>query len=359
MSVCFGAFACLPAAATNLVTGNGFGFAVVSPETAAVTKFYAHPYSFARPDPAKPLSEGIETTNFLKSLAWSGQGASAEYETESQVIHVRSSDGEGYVFMPFGLRKSALIVDWERSAKAPSGGWTVEWNHPLRSRRVVTVDGREIDVLEFDAVEERLLLIPLSPISAKTCESQLLACSTAWAMVSLEPGDDTEKTVHELFQWQGKLQPRLLAQREITELEQWRVKPPASLTDAKAIRLWRQSEVMLAHGTEPLSLNKPGRNGNGLIVASLPDGVWFTPWVRDMAYATVALARMGHKTKRARRYWHTSMRSPRGRCVMKRPAPTTRSRWSAISVNGKKNPSSPWRATPTSSSTIGAKPSGS
>jgi GH15 family glucan-1,4-alpha-glucosidase len=41
----------------------------------------------------------------------------------------------------------------------------------------------------------------------------------------------------------------------------------------------------------------PGRYGNGLIVASLPDGVWFTPWVRDMAYATVAFARMGHQAE--------------------------------------------------------------
>jgi GH15 family glucan-1,4-alpha-glucosidase len=59
-------------------------------------------------------------------------------------------------------------------------------------------------------------------------------------------------------------------------------------------RLWRQSEVLLriAQCREP---NRPGRNSNGLIVASLPDGVWFTPWVRDMAYAAVAFARMGHR----------------------------------------------------------------
>ena len=32
-------------------------------------------------------------------------------------------------------------------------------------------------------------------------------------------------------------------------------------------------------------------------MASLPDGLWFTPWVRDMAWATVALARMGHRAE--------------------------------------------------------------
>src|SRR5262249_32193875 len=57
---------------------------------------------------------------------------------------------------------------------------------------------------------------------------------------------------------------------------------------------WRQSEIILrmAQSREP---NLLGRNSNGLIVACLPDGVYFTPWVRDMAYATVALARMGHR----------------------------------------------------------------
>jgi hypothetical protein len=96
--ICAGLLACLPAAASHLVTGNGFGLAVVSPETATVSKFYAHPYSFARPDIQNPLSEGVETANFIKSLGWndgSAHSASAEYVQDSQVIHARSSAGEG------------------------------------------------------------------------------------------------------------------------------------------------------------------------------------------------------------------------------------------------------------------------
>ena len=65
----------LQAAASHLVTGNGFGFAVVAPENGTATKFYAHPYSFVAPDPANPLSEGIETANFIKALGWSGGNA--------------------------------------------------------------------------------------------------------------------------------------------------------------------------------------------------------------------------------------------------------------------------------------------
>jgi len=59
--------------------------------------------------------------------------------------------------------------------------------------------------------------------------------------------------------------------------------------------LWRQSETMLriAQSREP---NRADRHGNGLIVAALPD-VYSTPWVRDMAWSTVALARMGHRAE--------------------------------------------------------------
>src|SRR5215216_4872078 len=60
---------CLPATASHPVTGNGFGFAVVAPESGQATRFYPHPYSFVRPDPAHPLSEGIETANFIKTLS--------------------------------------------------------------------------------------------------------------------------------------------------------------------------------------------------------------------------------------------------------------------------------------------------
>jgi GH15 family glucan-1,4-alpha-glucosidase len=51
--------------------------------------------------------------------------------------------------------------------------------------------------------------------------------------------------------------------------------------------------LRIAQSREP---NRPGRYGDGLIVAALPD-VYSTPWVRDMAWATVALARMGHRAE--------------------------------------------------------------
>jgi len=299
--VCASLLASVPAAASHLVTGNGFGFAVVSPQTATVSKFYAHPYSFVRPDLQNPLSEGVETANFIKELGWRGgsvKDASAEYEQDSQVIHARRSDGEGFFFMPFGLRQTALIVSWELgSAETRRGGLYVEWSRPVKSQRVVRMFGAEMHLLKFDGIEESLLLIPLGGKRAEPGQTgQILATSLAWALVSLERDSDLEQTARQINLWRAGLAPHALVKREIAEIERWRVKPAVQFASEKERHLWRQSEVMLrmAQSREP---NRPGRNNNGLIVASLPDGVWFTPWVRDMAYAVVALARMGHQSE--------------------------------------------------------------
>ncbi|MGA7858814.1 MAG: glycoside hydrolase family 15 protein [Terracidiphilus sp.] len=303
---CTGLLASLPASASHLVTGNGFGFAVVSPENAAVTKFYAHPYSFVRPDPKNPLSEGIETANFIKELGWvakdgqsgTAQDASADYVQDSHVIRARSSFGEGLVFMPFGLNQTALIVSWEPApGQAQSGALHVQWSHPVLSQTSVRRFGVEMHLLRFDGIEESLLVIPLGPARSGTADpGQPLAACNAWALISLEGPDNLEQAVADFTHWRAGLAPRALAQREITQLEQWRVRPSVHFASEEERHLWRQSEVMLrmAQSREP---NLPDRHGNGLMVAALPDGVYFTPWVRDMAFALDAFIRMGHQAE--------------------------------------------------------------
>lgn len=292
--------ACIPAAASHMVTGNGFGFAVVAPENGAVTKFYAHPYSFTRPDSRDPLSEGIETVQFIKELDWrsgSADGASAEYEDDSQIIHIRRSDGEGRCFMPFGFQRAAVIVTWEPTAEGRRGGFHVEWNHPVGSQKIVRLSGAEMHLLKFEGVEGSLLLIPLGAATGDAASSsEPFAGGDGWAIIALEDEGKLEQTAKEFNSWRAGLTAPDLAKREIDELEHWRVKPAVHFASEKERHLWRQSEVMLriAQSREP---NRPGRYGNGLMVASLPDGLWFTPWVRDMAWATVALARMGHQSE--------------------------------------------------------------
>jgi GH15 family glucan-1,4-alpha-glucosidase len=297
--VCAGILATLPAAASHLVTGNGYGFAVVSPETGTITKFYAHPYSFLGPDPKNALGEGVETTNFIKALGWGTQNAqvaSSEYLQDSHIIRAGSDHGEGFCFMPFGLQHAALVIGWEPGNASPhDGGFQVEWSHPVMSRKVVRLYGIDMQLLKFNDAPESLLLIPLGrKLDQSTPWPQALADNSAWALVSIESDSELEQTASDFNRWRAASTPKDLAKREVAEVERWRTNPRVTFASEEERHLWRQSEVMLriAQSREP---NRPGRSGNGLIVASLPDGVWFTPWVRDMAYATMALVRMGHK----------------------------------------------------------------
>jgi hypothetical protein len=284
--------ACGPAAASHLVTGNGFGFAVVAPESGGATKFYPHPYSYLAPDPANPLSEGVETPNFVKELGWGARGRSgtAEYVADSHVIRVRRADGSAYFFMPFGLDRPALIISLE--TRGPKTAWRVHWNRLLRSQTTVGDDGAKL--LRFEGIDEPLLLVPLAPIR-RSSTLQPLAGSSTWALIALENASDAQAALQDLARWRAGLPASRLVAREIAEFEQWRVKPTVHFSDAKERHLWRQSETMLriAQSREP---NRPDRHGNGLIVAALPD-VYSTPWVRDMAWSTMALIRMGHRAE--------------------------------------------------------------
>ena len=282
---------CTPVAASHLVTGNGYGFAVVSPESGTVTKFYAHPYSFVAPDPRNALSEGIETTNFITSVEWSGaagSGSAADYVDDSHVIRAHSSRGNLLAFMPFGFSHPALIV--AGNAVNAGAALDVKWLHPIRAEHEV---GERVRRIEFVGIDESVLLIPLG-VARKGMPDEPFSKSTSLALVSVERGEDAGKIAEEFSRWRGGLNAEALARREVQQLEQWRVKPAVHFASEQELHLWRQSEVMLriAQSREP---NREGRYGNGLIVAALPDGVFFTPWVRDMAWATVALARMGHR----------------------------------------------------------------
>lgn len=287
----------LPAVASPLVTGNGFGFAVVSPTDATITKFYAHPYSFARPDPRNALSEGIETTNFIKHLGWVGatpRGTSVAYVDDSHVVRASAAHGEGHAYMPFGLQLTALVIDWDPRVATRGGHWDVEWSHPLASRRVVRRFDNDMLLLTFEGIQESLLLVPLDTGHRPIHGKPLLSTSRSWVLVSLDHVMDLESAAQAVRRWRAGLPATALVKREVAEVERWRIQPTAAFVSDKERHLWRQSEILLrvAQSREP---NRPGRYSNGMIVACLPDGSWSMTWVRDMAYATLAFARMGHR----------------------------------------------------------------
>ena len=286
--------ACGPATASHLVTGNGFGFAVVAPESGMATKFYPHPHNFTRSDPANSLSEGVETANFIKTLGWGdAKGGTADYANDSHVIRLRRPDGIGYFFMPFGFERPALIISLDGS-RQKRASWRVEWNRPLSARTSVRAAGTDAQLLRFEGIDEPLLLIPLAKIQS-TAADQPLAASPGWALIALERESDAETAIRQFVHWRAGLSAHALIEREIAEFEKWRVSPVVHFKDQMERHLWRQSETMLriAQSREP---NRADRHGNGLIVAALPD-VYSTPWVRDMSWATMALIQMGHRAE--------------------------------------------------------------
>lgn len=277
-------FAAAEAATTPLVSGNGHGFVVFSEAEQALTKFYAHPYRFVRPDPEHEFGEGIETANFLRSLRW-GEVASSRYVDESQVIETSGGEGQDFYFLPFGLNRNALVTGTTR----PESCLRVSWSAAVQRDKALAGNVR---LLEFAGVEEKLLAIPVGSGGSPGCSFP----GNAWAFVSVEKGDDAAKVAREIRAWALDQSIEALVARELTEVEAWRVKPAVRFLDENERKLWRQSEMVLrmAQSREP---NRRDRANNGMILASLPEGMWFVSWVRDMAYAAVALTRMGHQAE--------------------------------------------------------------
>lgn len=290
-----------------LPTGNGFGMALYSPEDGAITRFYAHPYRFTRPN--RDLhAEGVPTANYLEKLAWRKDAAAftatpAAYVNQSQIIGV-ADGGDQFYFLPFDLQRNALIAiasgrDGERCL-------AVEWTAKIRARRTLSVRDRSAELVEFRGVPEPLLILPLGAATRVAgLSAGCLSGSSQWALVSIERTEDAVAAAQDVLRWHGGLVGHSVIERELARLEAWRRPAPAALSSEERV-VWRQSETVLrigqirepnreaGQGTGREAAKIPARFNHGLILASLPPGSWFIPWVRDMAYAVVALSRMGH-----------------------------------------------------------------
>src|SRR5205085_10483714 len=143
-----------------------------------------------------------------------------------------------------------------------------------------------------EGIDEPLLLIPLGAVR-RAPPGQPLAASNAWALIALEGERDAASAIRDFARWRSGVTASRLAAREVAALELWRVRPTVRFRNDKERHLWRQSEVMLriAQSREPDRAdrtNLPGRRGNGLSVASLPEGAWLTLGLRVMGCGSVA-----------------------------------------------------------------------
>ncbi len=279
-----------------LATGNGYGFAVLG-TAGDITKLYAHPYRFMSPN-SDQTKDGPDSVNFIKSMGWrtsSGAESSSgiSYLQQSQIASAKTAHGDHVYFMPFGLKLNALIA-LHRSSEADSQlALHPVWQHGVERDEIKDVDGTKIHLLKFRNVSESLALVPLDKDAPDAAKSNALP-GKGWAFLTLEDPANLESSIRDLKKWQGQADADALIAREINELNAWRVEPPIHFASDREKMLWRQNETILrmAQIQEP---NIQGRVNHGLILASLPDGVWFTPWVRDMSYALVGLVRMGHE----------------------------------------------------------------
>jgi hypothetical protein len=118
--------------------------------------------------------------------------------------------------------------------------------------------------------------------------------SRSWGVVALFDADRNAAARRRWAGFAGERDAETLLADARDEWRAWRSPPPAGLGPEQQ-RTWRQSEAVLrmAQTREPWSAS-PKRKSHGMVLAGLPPGAWHVGWVRDAAYAIVALARTGH-----------------------------------------------------------------
>ncbi len=119
---------------------------------------------------------------------------------------------------------------------------------------------------------------------------------TAWAggYVVLDSGGDVQPHIDAVRAWIAGRSPDKILADEQAAWSAWQKPEPDGLSALESA-LYRQSMSVLRMG----QVSEAGKS-DGQIVASLPPGQWNIAWVRDMAYATTALARSGHNAEAKR-----------------------------------------------------------
>jgi MYXO-CTERM domain-containing protein len=99
---------------------------------------------------------------------------------------------------------------------------------------------------------------------------------------------DAQKHVDAVRAWIAGRTPKKILDDEIAAWAAWQKPVPMGASPREA-ELAKTSQAILRMG----QVSEPGKP-DGQIVASIAPGKWNIAWVRDMAYAVVALARSGH-----------------------------------------------------------------
>lgn len=339
-----------------LVTGNGFGFQVFDVNANAVKQYLEKPYRYIRANSANPDGEGLVRRNLVfdtyfgarvgSQAMWFGGRTPTEvgYVEETNVIRsvvtMGSVTAESFYFAPFGYEGNAMVMLLKVSnagAGTPVSAYSIH-NFKLGSAPNPDEPGANGESVSFDMASATatesgpgggvVVYAPIGGVDVSSCNDNAhdsvaagsgltmqMACTgadrkNAFAreMGTMGAGDTKWWGVAILFDesgnagaakqaWTtflaGRAPDKLLADT-LAEWAAWRKPPPAGISPAET-KIWRQSEAVLRMSQilEPYQ-ETPRRKSHGMVLASLPPGGWHTAWVRDAAYALVAMARTGH-----------------------------------------------------------------
>jgi hypothetical protein len=340
-----------------LVTGNGHGFSVFDVSANAVKQYLERPYRYIKANPSNPDGEGIVRRNLAfdtyfgikvgGSGTWFGGRApsSVGYVEQSHIIRsALSTNGvlaESFFVEPFGYEGNALVMLLKVTNTSASAQTVTAYSiHNFKMGSAGNPDAPDAngESIAWDATSQTatetgpgggvIVYAPVGGADVSTCNANAhstvasggtlttqASCSGTdqknafgkdlgsipagearwWGVTVLFDADGNAngaKTAWSQF-LAGKT-PEQLYTAVLSEMEGWR-KPPAPGLNATETAVWRQAESVLRMGQIRETYNEsPRRKNTGMILASLPPGGWHTGWVRDAAYAVVALARAGH-----------------------------------------------------------------
>lgn len=329
-----------------VTTGNGFGFQVYHADQRKIVQFLEHPYRFLKPRPGQPNADGIVRRNLVWDLYFGVRGASGggwlpqgtgpdpEYLDQSHIIHAPISLGgvssDSYFFAPFDYPGNAMIA----VVKAPTATDAFlmlnfhmgagEETPGSEGEVISPIAGDDAAVMETGPGGGAMVYAALTGLDVADCQgayakvqggqnlSDQRSCSGSdvtigfqkkleadgwWAVAVqfVENAGDASKAAGDLKAWANGRSGEQILNDARQEFENWRNPVPSGVTflDEHEEKLWRQSETVLRMGMvrEPYT---DTRRNHGMVLASLPRGEWHSGWVRDAAYAIVALARTGH-----------------------------------------------------------------
>ena len=327
-----------------LVSSNGLAVAGYDVTQNRITSFLEHPY--------RTRSDGAQTRDVAYDLypglrvgstgTWLGDvtPSSVAYEVGTGIIHVqRTVSGlsvDEYQFVPIGLAERALVsvlrVERTSGSAEPVDAYALFNFHlgagapdPGSEQETIAWDGTRDAWMEWGPSGLTLAYgsigpsthhgaSPDNPFTALNSAADLsdnagtggtfddAAAGLQWSLGNLATGQsawagsfvvlddksDVAPRIDAVRSWINGRTPEQLLTAEKAEWDAWHTPAPTGLS-APESDLFRQSMAILRMG----QVTEAGK-GNGQILASLPPGMWNISWVRDMAYAVVALSRSGH-----------------------------------------------------------------